>query len=265
METVDCAQDSRFVAGAQSVALATARHLGERVVTDMPVLRIVQTDDAVEVHTATEGMVRAQRVVVAMPPAAAARVEYRPVLPIARQRWIERSPMGDVAKIHAVYETPFWRPAGLSGQATLYGDPSVGVVFDNSPDDRSTGVLVSFVYGGRLHLWAGLPAAERRHDVLRTLATLFGDLALTPADYVEKIWPSDPWAHGGYAANPAPGVWAEHGRTGWRDPVGRIHWAGTETASVWNGYIDGAIASGRRAAREVLVALGAAAAATRAP
>jgi monoamine oxidase len=160
--------------------------------------------------------------------------------------------MGDVAKIHAVYDTPFWRAQGLSGQATVYGERSVGVVFDNSPEDASRGVLVAFVYGDRQRSWSALTAGDRQAEVTRLLTELFGAAAASPVDYTEKIWPQDAWARGGYAANPTPGTWLEHGNTGWRRAAGRIHWAGTETASVWNGYIDGAISSGARAAAEIL-------------
>jgi monoamine oxidase len=53
-----------------------------------------------------------------------------------------------------------------------------------------------------------------------------------------------------------PGAWTGYGRL-LREPVGRIHWAGTETATRWMGYLDGAIQSGRRAAAEVMSSEGA--------
>jgi monoamine oxidase len=251
METEGCAQERRFAGGAQSVALAMADHLGDRIALRTPVRHIERLDRGGVVVETDRGPVRASRVVVAASPGAAVRIRFTPTLPVSRNRWMERSPMGDVAKIHTVYDTPFWRADGLSGEATAYGDHSVGVVFDNSPDDGTAGVLVSFVYADRQRRWSALAPAERRADVLATLGALFGDRAANPLRYTEKIWPDDPWAHGGYAANPAPGVWFEHGETGWRTACGPIHWAGTETSSVWNGYIDGAIASGQRAAAEI--------------
>jgi len=254
METEGCAQERRFVRGAQSVALAMADHLGDRVHLSARVSGIHQTDTGVQVET-DRGGVSASHVVVAASPGAAVRINFSPALPVSRHRWMERSPMGDVAKIHAVYDIPFWREDGLSGQATVYGEPAVGVVFDNSPPDGNTGVLVSFVYADRFHRWSALPADQRRAEVLSTLEKLFGARAAAPTHYTEKLWPQDPWAFGGYAANPAPGVWFEHGATGWRKPCGRIHWAGTETAAVWNGYIDGAISSGQRAADEIITAV----------
>jgi len=255
METEGCAQERRFSAGAQAPALAIAAHLEDRIVLNTAVRHVETLDDGRAIVETDRGQVLASHVVVATSPGAAVRIRFTPPLPQSRNRWMERSPMGDVAKIHTVYDTPFWRANDLSGEAVTYGDHSVGVVFDNSPEDGSVGVLVSFVYADRLHRWAALPLAERRADVLATLTALFGDRAANAVQYTEKIWPDDPWAHGGYAANPAPGVWFEHGATGWRTACGPIHWAGTETSSVWNGYIDGAIASGQRAAAEIAAAL----------
>ncbi|WP_116051288.1 flavin monoamine oxidase family protein [Amycolatopsis palatopharyngis] len=254
METRGAAQDARFTGGAQAPARAIAEHLGDSVHLGVPVTAVEQRSDLVEVRTGA-GVVRARHVVVATPPPATAAIRFLPALPAARARWIQRSVMGDVAKVHVVYPRPFWRAAGLSGVASVYDESTFGVVFDNSPPNADRGVLVAFSYGDRLRRWSALGPGERRADVLRTLARLFGPAAREPIDYLEKIWPEDPWARGGYAANPAPGSWLAHGRTGWREPCGRIHWAGAETASRWNGYMDGAISSGERAAGEILLAL----------
>ena len=255
METEHCAQERRLAGGAQSVALAMAAHLGDRVHHDTAVRRLLRTDDGVRIET-DRGAVDAEHVVVAASPGAVVDIAFDPPLPVTRQRWMHRNVMGDVAKVHAVYDTPFWRERGLSGQATVYGTPDVGVVFDNSPADGSAGVLVAFVYADRLRRWSAKSADARRAEVLTTLETLFGADAAAPRHYTEKIWPEDVWARGGYAASPAPGTWFEHGEHGWRTAVGRIHWAGSETASHWNGYIDGAISSGQRAADEIVAASG---------
>ncbi|WP_219412425.1 flavin monoamine oxidase family protein [Pseudonocardia nigra] len=254
MDTRGAAQDARFVAGAQAPALAAAAHLGRSVVLGTPVTAVEQGAGGAVVHTPA-GTMRAERVVVATSPPATAAIRFRPALPMPRARWLQRSVMGDVAKVHAAYRRPFWRDAGLSGVASLYTADAAGVVFDNSPPGAEHGVLVAFVYGDRLRRWSALPAVQRREEVLHTLDRLFGTEAREPVEYLEKIWPDDAWARGGYAANPAPGAWTAHGASGWREPCGPIHWAGTETASRWNGYMDGAISSGERAAREVLEAL----------
>ncbi|MFJ9626278.1 flavin monoamine oxidase family protein [Streptomyces sp. NPDC101175] len=256
METRGCAQDARFCDGADAVAHALAESLGGRVRLGEPVLSLRQSAHGVEAHTGRT-LVRARRAVVAVPPAAVGHIAFDPALPAGRQGWIRHTPMGRVAKVHAVYEEPFWRPAGRSGIATLYGDSPVGVVFDNSPEDASHGVLVAFVYGDRLDRWSARADTERRRAVLDALSAVAGPRAARPVDYVEKIWPRTGRTIGGYECFVTPGGWTRHGRDGWRQPSGLVHWAGTETASVWNGYIDGAISSGERAAAEVIGALAA--------
>ncbi|WP_313404507.1 FAD-dependent oxidoreductase [Aeromicrobium sp.] len=254
MLTLDHAQDSRFTDGAQGPALAAADWLGDRVRLSAPVRSVTWSDSGAVVET-TDGPISAGAVIVALPPPAARSVAFEPPLPYARRRWLERSVMGDVAKVHVTYERAFWRDLGDSGQASLFTDSPVGVVFDNSPDAAEVGVLVAFVYGDRLRTWAQLDDADRRAAIVATLVDLHGPRAAHPVDYVEKNWTTDRWIGGAYAATPAPGAWIEHGEHGWREPTGPIHWAGTEVADVWNGYIDGAIRSGRRAARAVVAQL----------
>jgi monoamine oxidase len=213
----------------------------------------VTQDERVAVTT-TSATYTADRVVVALPPVALGRVGFDPVLPIDRRGWVSHLAMGRVAKVHAVYDRPFWRERGLSGIASIYDEGPLGVVFDNSPADASAGVLVGFVYGDRVSAWSALDDDARRDAVLASLERVVGPDALAADDYTEKIWPHDPWVHGGYEAYATPGAWTGYGRDGWRTPHGRVHWAGTETASRWNGYIDGALESGYRAAAEVLAA-----------
>jgi monoamine oxidase len=254
METEGCAQDSRFLAGADGPARAIAELLGPKVWLGARVRAIERSPGLVRVRTASTTY-EARRAIVALPPAAVRAVEFTPALPVDRAGWLAHSPMGRVAKVHAAYATPFWRDEGLSGIATFYDDGPVGVVFDNSPSDASTGALVAFVYGDRLSDWSTLSEGQRRTTVLAALAKVAGPRAQQPADYAEKIWSLDGFVHGGYAAFAAPGGWLGYGRGGWRAPTGAVHWAGTESASVWNGYVDGAISSGHRAAEEVLAAL----------
>lgn len=250
--TLGGAQDSRFVAGAQGPARAAAELLGSAVRLRQPVVAIEHDDDGTTVRTPS-GAVRARRVVVTGTPPAQARIAFDPLLPSPRRRWLARSPMGDAAKVHVTYPAPFWREHGLSGQVTTYDGSPVAYTFDNSPVDASRGVLAAFVYGDDYRSWSAQPADARRKAVLDVLSVL-GDEAARPLAYHELLWPEQPWAEGAYAAVPSPGTWVAHAG-GRRDPVGPLHWAGTETAGIGNGYIDGAIRSGERAAAEVLATL----------
>jgi len=246
------AQDSRFVGGASAVSRRLARRLGRRVVLRSPVRRIVLKGNKVRVESDRVTVV-ADHVVIAVPPAIAARIEHRPALPALRAQLEQRVPMGNVIKCQARYPKAFWREDGLTGQATSLEGP-VKITFDNSPPSGTPGVMLGFIEGTEGRVWGERPAAKRKQAVLDSFARYFGDAALEPEFYVEKSWAADPWAGGCYTGYTPPGVLLDYG-TALREPVGRIHWAGTETATRWSGYIDGAVQSGERVATELLEAL----------
>jgi monoamine oxidase len=123
------------------------------------------------------------------------------------------------------------------------------VTFDNSPPDGRRGVLVAFIEKGK----APKDESARRKAVLKDLTALFGKEAQTPTDYIETDWAAEEWTAGCVSPLP-PGVLTEFGAA-LREPVGRVHWAGTETSEVWCGYMDGAVRSGLRVAAEVRKAL----------
>ncbi len=243
------AQQDRFVGGAQPIADRLAGTLGDALHLSSPVREIVTTDDGVEARG--DGFVaRGRRIIVALPPTLAGRLRYAPALPAARDQLTQRMPMGSVIKCMAVYDTPFWREEGLSGQAVSDTGP-VQTTFDNSPPEGKPGVLLGFIEANAARALSRVTETERRAKVLECFARYFGERALSPREYVDKSWAEDEWSRGCYAGYMPPGVWTSYGHA-LRASVGRIHWAGTETAAEWNGYIEGALASGERAAREVL-------------
>ena len=243
------AQESRFTGGSQLIAQRMARRLGKRVIRDSPVRRIRQRGGRVVVES-DRVTVEARRVIVAIPPVLAAQIEFRPGLPSARAQLLQRYPAGALIKAEAIYPTPFWRSSGLSGQAVTDVGPST-TTFDNSPPDGRPGVLFGFIGGRNARVWGARSASARRRAVLGQFATLFGPRARTPSDYVEADWADYAWTRGCPTGWTAPGVLSDYGPA-IRRPAGRVHWAGTETATYWNGYMDGAVRSGERAAREVL-------------
>jgi monoamine oxidase len=246
------AQDSRVVGGSQAIALRAAEELGGAVRLGCSVHLIRQDADGVEVvHDG--GSVQAERVIVAVPPALAGRIRYRPALPGLRDQLTQQVPMGSVIKLQIRYERAFWRDNGLSGFALSLEDP-VSVTFDNSPADGRCGVLLGFLEGEHATTASLLSAEERRELALRCFGKFFGDEALRPVEYIELDWTDEEYSRGCYGGRMGTGTWTRYARA-LREPVGRIHWAGTETADVWNGYMDGAVRSGERAAEEVLTAL----------
>jgi monoamine oxidase len=254
------AQQDRFHGGSQRIALLMAAELGEeRLRLRAPVRRLEHGEAGVVLHAdGPDGeagglAVRARRTIVAIPPTLAGRVAYDPPLPARRDQLTQRMPQGTVIKTMAIYERPFWREEGFSGQATSDTGPA-RVVFDNSPPDGSPGVLLGFLEGRLARQWGARDAGERREAILAGHARLFGARAARPERFLERVWAEEEWTRGCYGCLMTTGGWTEYGRA-MRAPIGPIHWAGAETATVWNGYMDGAVQSGERAAAEALAAL----------
>jgi monoamine oxidase len=245
------AQQHRIVGGSQLIAQRAADRLSERVVLGAPVRRIADDGESVAVR-GDDIDVQAAHVIVAIPPTLAARIHYEPALPGWRDQLMQRIPQGSVIKCMAVYADPFWRRDGYSGQVTSTDGP-VKVVFDNTPSTGGVGVLLGFLEGEQARSLGRLPLSERRNAVLDCFKRFFGPRANDAYEYVEQSWAEEEFTRGCYAGYLPPGAWTSLGFA-LRQRCGRIHWAGTETAEVWNGYMDGAISSGERAAREVIAA-----------
>jgi len=242
-------QDLRFVGGSQLVSIKAAEALGGRVHLGEPVISI--NDKAagpIEVQT-HKGMYLADRVVVAMAPADTLRINFKSGLSPQREslvkQWagLTRLPL---IKHSVIYKTPFWREAGLNGNVVTDHSP-LQLVFDNSPHNASLGVLTAFLSAAEVPSMAS--KTDRARLIPQELSRYFGSKALYTLGYVEKDWSTDPWSIGcitpltkGILTSAGPAL---------RDPVGRIHWAGTESAEIGCGYMDGAVRSGERAAKEV--------------
>jgi len=250
--TAGGAQDSLYVEAFVSIPELLAKKLGDRVVLGSPVRKITQTDSRVTV-AADKGTWQAQRVIVAAPPPSVARIEFEPGLPYLRSGLQQRMPMGAVIKCFVAYDKPFWREQGLSGQATLCS-AQYGTIFDTTAPGNPHGVLSGFFDGEPAMRWADRTPEERRAQVISDVALAFGDAAKNPIDYKEQVWPKEPWSIGGYTSVATPGTMTVFG-SALTASVGRIHWAGTETSDIWSGYVDGALRSGDRAAKEVLAVL----------
>lgn len=247
--TTGGAQERRVVGGTHLISERMAEQLGERVRLDAVVRTIRQDSEGVCVEFEGDS-VRGNRVIVAIPQTLAGRVRYFPPLPPKRDGLTQQFPAGSVIKIQVGYPTPFWREAGLNGFA-LSLDDDFNVVLDNSPYDGSCGVLVGFLEGAHARRAAEMTADERRELVLGSLVKYFGPKAATPFDIVEQDWMSEEFTRGCYGGRLGAGAWTQYGKAVVA-PVARIHWAGAETSHIWNGYMDGAVRSGQRAAAEVL-------------
>ncbi len=247
------AQQDRLVGGSQELSLRMAEQLGDSVVLRTPVDKIEQDGSGVTAE-ARGIVVSAQRAIIAMPPPVAARIAFSPALGGQRDQLAQRMASGALTKCAAVYAEPFWREEGLSGQAVSDGGP-IETTFDNSPLDESRGVMLGFIAGAAAIRHARRPESERRRIAIECFVRLYGEQARHPAIYLEQAWAEEQWSRGGPVCAFTPGALSEHGEA-LRRPSGRVHWAGSETSTVWNGYMDGAVRSGERAAEEALDAEG---------
>lgn len=245
------AQQDRIDGGMQSLAEDWRDELsrqGVSLCTSQPVTAIYQDEFGVEVFTDREKF-RTARVIVTVPPALAAEIDFRPAMPDQRLAWCKAMLPGRVIKGFAIYDRPFWRDRGLCGQA-VSDQPPVHVAFDATPPGVTHGILLGFIEGREATTWSEQGRAARREAMLNAFSRFFGLEALQPVEYVDHDWTVETWSRGCYAGVAGPGVtttvasWA-------RKAHGRVHWAGTETASDWCGYIEGAIRSGIRAAGEI--------------
>jgi monoamine oxidase len=228
----------------QGLALRIAQDLGTAVVLSTPVRRI--TYDAAGVQVYGDRMrVSAKAVIVAIPTPLAGRIIYDPPLPFMRDQLTQRMPLGTYIKTEAIYDRPFWRDAGLTGQAQSTEGP-VRITIEGSPPS-GPGILVGFIGGDDARIWGQRSDQERQEAVLQSFAKFFGPKALQPRDYLDINWAEEPFSRGDPVPFTPPGVLLGYGDE-IRKPVGPIHWAGTETSTFWNGYLEGAIRSGYRAA-----------------
>lgn len=245
------AQQDRFVEGAQSLSLGLARRLEGRLMLEAPVRRLSQSADQVEVYT-DRGVLHARRVILAIPPPLVARVHCDAPLSRGRRELSQRMFMGQTLKCMAVYRDAFWRQAGFSGEVVCTGGP-VDVVFDNTSHDGAAPALLGFMVGRHGRAQAALSPEARRQGFLQALARYFGPQALEPVAYVEQDWAAEPWSLGCPVGNLAAGAFLESAPA-LRAVEGRLHFAGTESATEYTGYMEGALQAGERAAQEVLEA-----------
>ncbi len=243
-------QDSLVEGGAGSIAQRVAAELGDAVHLSAPVHSIAQRDDRVVVSADGGLEVSAHHAVVASPPALTLEIEFDPPLADDRVALYRGSIGGPESKTLVVYDEPFWRAAGFSGQTSEPGSVAE-TTLDASPASGTPGVIASFTFGPVAERADAMDAAERRQAVLDALASRLGRRALAPVDFIETTWIDEQWTRGCSFAHLRPGILTRYGHL-IREPFGRVHWAGTETATTSHGAIDGAVRSGERAAAEIL-------------
>ena len=243
--------NERVVGGLQQVPLLLADRLGDDVFLESAVRTLRWSDEGVTA-VADHLEVSARFAIIAVPPILISRISFEPPLPRRQQQLHQHLSMGFVIKVHAVYPTPFWRDAGLSGTAFSPYE-LVHEAYDNTNFGDSRGTLVGFVADEEADGVFALDAEQRKQRILTSLSHYYGEQALTPDVYYESDWGSEEWTRGAYAASFDMGGLARYGAD-LRAPVGPISFSCSDMAGKGYQHVDGAIRVGRETAASVLAA-----------
>jgi monoamine oxidase len=252
LDNMSAAENVWIKESAYMLAERLAGRLSGRIHLRTPVRSIAYGRQGAEIVT-DQGRWQAERVIVAIPPILAGSIDYSPAMPHRTERLLRGIRPGRVVKCVLTYSRPFWRANGYNGLGYYESGP-VKATIDSTHPDRPEGIIVAMVCGEEVLRFGRLERAARRQAVTACLARHFGGEALAPVAYADMNWCDEPWSLGGYGGHAAPGLFANGGEA-LHEPVGPIHWAGTETASAYRQYMEGAVQSGERAADEVIQAL----------
>ncbi|XP_041364297.1 probable flavin-containing monoamine oxidase A [Gigantopelta aegis] len=258
--TKNTAQEMKVKGGTQQISQKLAAIIDETsVILKSPVVNIKQESDRVIVTTTAGGVYQTKRVIITVPPSLLGKIQFEPQLPVFKQDYARRMPLGSTIKIIVTFQTAFWRSNGWSGEVVTSGGSSTVEHCDSGPlcivydatSAKEQPALVAFISARQAVQWSQLNADERKRGVLESLSRFFGPEVFTYLDYIEKDWSREPYSEGGPVGVATTGAMQYFSRS-LRQPFGKLHFAGTETATMWCGYMDGAVQSGIRAATEVL-------------
>ncbi len=243
----------RVVGGMHQLTEHLADQVGDRLQLKTTVTGIEQSADTVIVHTAAGDQIEARFALVTMPPWLALQLDYLPQLPKWRYDTLARTTPGAAIKAVVIYETPWWRESGLSGQMSA-DEGTIRTTFDVT-DPGGPGVLTGMLGGSEAVKMSRLGSEARERALINSLAAVFGPIARQDHKYLDHDWLADPFTQGCHTPHFSPGIWSMSGQL-LAEPDGRVHFAGAEYAAKFNGYLEGALRSGREEAKAIARRLG---------
>ncbi|KAM6985784.1 amine oxidase [flavin-containing] [Aplochiton taeniatus] len=255
--TTNGGQERKFVGGSNQISQHMANELGDRVKLLSPVYRLDQSGDLVVVETLDKQTYLAKYVILATPPGLNQKIHFNPELPPLRNQLISRVPMGSVIKCMVYYKENFWRKKGYCGTMVIEEEEApIGLTLDDTKPDGTVPAIMGFILARKCRKLCELTKEQRLKKICEIYSRVLGsEEALHPVHYEEKNWCEEEYSGGCYTAYFPPGILTQFGRV-LREPVGKLYFAGTETATEWSGYMEGAVEAGERAAREVLCKMG---------
>lgn len=251
-------QHLRLRKGTQSFSNGLASTLPPDVIKlGTPVSDVVQRDvgSPVDVVASLGNVYTARKVITTVPSPVFRCINFVPELPLAKQAWSGAANGGFYGKAIVVFKTAFWVDKGLCGLTQSFIGPA-SVIRDSSSPVDDTHTLTCFMVGRPGAEWAAKPAQERERALLGQIAALYDDEQSVASQFLELIshdWADEQWSGNCCpSASLTPGLLDTVSCNSFREPFGSLHFAGTETAGEWKGYMEGAVRSGERAAKEVI-------------
>lgn len=213
------------------------------------------------VRSSNNAEFQAKKVILSVPTTLYNHIRFNPPLPETKQLLAEENVMGYYSKIIFVFNQPWWHTAGLSG-ALQAQDGAITFSRDTSIPDDDQWSITCFVVGERGRQWSQLSQDERRQSAWTQFVSAFSSVDLpskleipAPINIIEMEWSKQEFFLGAPCPVSPPGILTSVGMEAVQTPFGNIHFVGTETSVEWKGYMEGAVRSGDRGAKEVIEAL----------
>lgn len=243
----------------------------DNVLLNTAVRSVRSSPEGVVVESSKGGTHHARAIIITGPPPAVLGIDFDPPLSGFDAQLLQRMPMGTSLKFAAVYEQgPWWRDLGLQGDilATVLPRelslpapdthlPLFVQCMDHSPFSQRLGVIACFVEGRQNLHFTHLPAEEQQSLLITFLRKSFNDSRAETfkPTFVSHNWADQPYARGAYTAYFPPGVMSVPAYwTAYRDmeKAPHVFLAGADYhVGFGNGYIEGAIRDGQKAAELV--------------
>lgn len=250
----------RFHTGSQSVAKGIAKLLPEgSLKLSTPVKSISDLEGHVTVTSRDGTVFTGKKVILSVPTPLYRNFEFSPPLPKEKLKAVESTELGFYTKVILCYDQPWWVDSKLCGLALSFHGPVV-VARDTSVAAKRQFSLTCFVNADVGIAWSHLPAHERRARVIDHVWGLYGkscggsvskEVVYSPLEVFEMQWTKEEWSEGAVCPVTRPGALNESGE--WmKKRVGNVHFVGTEFATEWKGYMEGALCSGEEGGMEVI-------------
>lgn len=249
------AQYLRVRQGTQAFSKGLASTLPKTCVRLSTVVQAVtqRPGEKVTVQTSA-GNFACSKVILSIPGPVYKTIRFTPQLPLARTLLTELSSYGYYTKCMMVFSKPFWADLGFCGLAQSFTGPA-SVIRDTSVPADGKWVLTCFMASETGQAWSKLSSRQREAVLLKQIGELYGDSTSARDLFVTSMsyeWTTDEFAGWGCpctALTPGALDTVGHAMT---TPFNSLHFVGTETAPQWKGYMEGALLSGERGAKEVV-------------